>query len=126
MYDTIGPDIVRWRLEVLSEIGALVDDLVPDWADTLPSHVTDAYSGNWVHARSRLRSSESCWTPSASPCASVLEHADIRLPGHRANAARHRMALARVSQATRAVRAKRLPHGKHRLHSHNREFPATR
>ena len=46
MYDTIGPGIVRWRLEVLSEIGALVDDLVPDWADTLPSHVTDAYSGN--------------------------------------------------------------------------------
>ena len=45
MYDTIGPDIVRWKLEVLSEIGALVDDLVPDWADTLPSHVTDAYSG---------------------------------------------------------------------------------
>ena len=50
MYDTIGPDIVRWRLEVLSEIGALVDDLVPDWADTLPSHVTmspmHTYSGN--------------------------------------------------------------------------------
>ena len=30
---------------MLSEIGALVDDLVPDWVCTLPSHVTDAYSG---------------------------------------------------------------------------------
>ena len=45
MYDTIGPDIVRWRLEVLSEIGELMGDLVQDWADTLPSHVTDAYRG---------------------------------------------------------------------------------
>ena len=44
MYDTIGPDITRWRTEVLSEISDLVDGLVPDWASSLPSHVAEAYS----------------------------------------------------------------------------------
>ena len=39
------PSVPTSSLEVLSEIGALVGDLVPDWANTLPSHVTDAYSG---------------------------------------------------------------------------------
>ena len=51
---------------MLSEIGALVDDLVPDWANTLPSHVTDAYSGKGSRPLTApvIRV---CWTPSATP-----------------------------------------------------------
>ena len=45
MYVTIGPDIIRWRRDVLDEIAILVDDLVPDWAASLPAHIREAYSG---------------------------------------------------------------------------------
>ena len=45
MYDTIGPGIIQWRRDVLDEIAVLVDDLVPDWAASLPPHIREAYSG---------------------------------------------------------------------------------
>ena len=67
MYDTIGPDIARWRTDVLSEISDLVADLVPDWASSLPSHVAEAYSAKGSR-------------PLAAPVIRVLLDA-IRFPG---------------------------------------------
>ena len=91
MYDTIGPDIVRWRLGVLSEIGDLVDDLVPDWASTLPSHVADAYSGKGSRplAAPVIRV---LLDAIRFPGASVLEHelTYVWLPSYRTDASWHR------------------------------------
>ena len=98
MYDTIGPDIVRWRFEVLSEIGDLVDDLVvPDWASTLPSHVTDAYSGTSGFTPARSSGHPSLAGRYLLPWrVRARARAHVRLPSYRADATRHRLALARV------------------------------
>ena len=122
MYGTIGPDIVRWRLEVLSEIGDLVDDLVPDWASTLPSHVFAAYSGNGSRPLAALvirvlLDAIRLYSSTGSRTASQLSDQCLSAPvGPRGNA----LSLYRFFGVGR------IPRGKRCLHSKYRELPAAR